>query len=152
MGIREVAALATAGLTVLLLTACDPIATQWRDASLGLVDGELQVVSCRLISGDLVLMEARDFTVRGSEWTTFFSLKESVEYFGGQPFGPGVAVVAADPNFTPVLTPGMTVSVLVVTGPKDDAFQPEFVVPESGMPEDGWIRPDGDVWAQPCRT
>lgn len=135
------------------LTACDPVTTPDVDASLSVIDGRVRVVSCDALQLTDIYAETRDFEKAGSEWIIFLEAHGQAGLDAGAAFGPGDLPegLRATVEIDPELEAGLTVSVSVDTAAGSPRFWPHFVIPDGGLESGLWLRPNGDLWEEPCQ-
>ena len=129
------------------LTSCDPIPT---DAPLAMSASQDGVAIA--ICGDNPI---RDYFMQfrktaDAQWQTVFEAQGGpVEVVDTAHPDPSLSVSNAEPF---QLIGGSIVSVLFADAPEsaDVVYEAEFRVPEAGLAEHQWIKPDGSVVDDPC--
>ena len=129
------------------LTSCDPIPTDAPLAMSASTDG-VTIVIC----GDNPI---RDYFMQfrktaDAQWQTVFEAQGGpVEVVDTAHPDPSLSVSNAEPF---QLIGGSIVSVLFADAPEsaDVVYEAEFRVPEAGLAEHQWIKPDGSVVDDPC--
>jgi len=134
------------------LVACDPVTDQRADLALRLESGVPILVSCKTVDASRVLVAARAFAARDSEWVTLLEAEGFGRLDDSLTFGPGNipsgfhAALQSDAT----VGPGVTVSVLVVASNTSSNIFTKFEIPQDGIAAESWLRPDGQITTNPC--
>ncbi len=134
------AALALSGCSVILENPADGAVAIAREGS------ELRVVVCTSFTATEVRMSER--AQRGS-WSYFWTFAKDIDLDIGDDVSPSrAAELGVDPARPPLLDAGDDISIVLSKGP--DSVAAQFSIPESGLPDDAWLHPNGDLTDQPC--
>lgn len=134
------------------LSGCDVLLENQAKGPIAIAEaaGELQVVVCIDAEADAIAMGERP---KGEAWFEFWRVDAPVELEAGDEVFGAVSEAGLRPQgVAPGLNPGDLILVQLIGDGSTGIMPPQagFVVPEDGMPEEGWLHPDDSVTANPC--
>ncbi len=149
--LRIIASIATAGVALLVMSGCEsqmfegPLSL--KSTGSGLEVGVCVAVEVAKVDGAL---RRPGFLYR--PWETIWdeTTDEHHEVAAGEVIGPGILDgSSADDVEVASIAPGDELDI-TLTSPDGTVVSAVFTVPESGVPETGWLAPDGSITRGVC--
>lgn len=154
MGRRSLSCFLLSVSVVTILAGCD-IGVAWEPLSVSRDGSKLLVAVC----ADTTVVGINGFIYKaghGNDAQQFWAATGSVDVQWGQTISPDLTLSGMNPQreSSPALAPGTVVELVLNLGPDDPhgSATGTFTVPDSGLPEQGWLHPDGAVTDEPCVT
>lgn len=133
---------------LLILSGCSVLLENPADGALAISrdGGQLRVVVCTAFEASEVRMSERS---NAGEWSYFWTFAKDIEIAAGDEVSPSFAgELGVEPAREPKIDPDDDIRIVFADG--TNSVTAQFTVPETGLPDDAWVHPNGDTTQQPC--